>query len=294
MLTLDTKRSSATVVTPSHFGDRHEPHGHEFGRWLGRLSDSRVMHVPGVFDHQAPGTSWRLDFPEGLDEHVLYLVVSGSCSATVGDECWDLDAGSLVWIRPRTPFVIITSSERRTVIYRLHLAPDEEADRDLAPILRLPVAREMRGVFDLLVAELVDHTLPYRSERIKGLLLVLFTMLFRQAEQRAEGGVLSLLTRQAIERFVDENITGRPTVADLAGVAGLSPDYFTRIFRRTFGIPPREWLVRRRIHHAAEHLNKSSRSIAQVAQTYGYQDSFLFSRQFKSVMGVSPQKYRER
>ncbi|MFD5110473.1 helix-turn-helix transcriptional regulator [Streptomyces cinereoruber] len=294
MLTPDMKRPCATVVTPSRTNDLHDSCGDEVDRWLGRLSHTRVMHVPEVFGDHAPGAGWRLDFPEGFDEHMLYLVVSGSCSATVGEECWDLDTGSLVWIRPRTPFMITTPNERRTVVYRFRLAPDEETDRGLAPALHLPTAGEVRGVFDWLVAELVGHTLPYRSERVKGLLLVLFTTLFRRAEQHVEGGVLSLSARQAIEQFVDENITGRPTVADLAAVAGLSPDYFTRTFRRTFGMPPREWLVRRRIQHAAELLDESNRSIAQVAQTYGYRDSFLFSRQFKSVMGVPPQTYRGR
>ncbi|MFC8956517.1 helix-turn-helix domain-containing protein [Streptomyces sp. NPDC057101] len=253
-----------------------------------------MVHVPGLFGHHALEAGWRLDFPDGLDEHLLYLVVNGSCSATVDTSHWTLDAGSVVWIRPHTPFTMTTPDDRRTVVYRFRLAADEETDRHLAPALYLPTAWELRGIFDLLLTDLTDHALPHRDEHVTGLLLVLFTRLFRGAEQQVDSGVLSPSARQAIERFVDEHITDRPTVADLAAMAGLSPDYFTRTFRKTFGMPPREWLVQRRIQHAAAHLDESSKSIAQVALAYGYQDSFLFSRQFKSVMGVPPQAYRAR
>ena len=41
------------------------------------------------------------------------------------------------------------------------------------------------------------------------------------------------------------------TVADLARVAGLSPAYFSRQFRRVFGEPPHQYLLTRRLERAA-------------------------------------------
>ncbi|MBK3583152.1 helix-turn-helix transcriptional regulator [Streptomyces sp. MBT57] len=294
MLTHHTKRPSGVVETNSHPDNRNDTQDGAVNRWLGRLDHTRVVHMPGLLGHHALETGWRLDFPNGLDEHLLYLVVNGTCSVAVDTSRWTLQAGSVVWIRPHTPFTMTAPDDRRTVVYRFRLAPDEETDRDLAPALHLPAAWALRGIFDLLLTDLMDHTLPHRGEHITGLLLVLFTTLFRGSEQQVNAGVLNKSARQSIERFADAHIRSRPTVADLAGVAGLSPDYFTRTFRKTFGVPPREWLVQRRIQHAAAHLDGSSKSIAQVALAYGYQDSFLFSRQFKSVMGVPPQTYRSR
>ncbi|MEU9706667.1 AraC family transcriptional regulator [Streptomyces sp. NPDC047981] len=252
-----------------------------------------MVHAPGLFGHHSLETGWRPDYPRGLSEHLLYFVVNGEYTATVGTERWTVDAGSVMWIRPRIAFTMSTPEDRRTVVYRFRLAADGETDACLEPAVLVPDVWEVRALFDQLVGEL-DSVLPFRAERIQGILLTLFTALFRKAEENAATGLLSASVRQTIEKFVDDHITGRPTVADLARVAGLSQDYFARTFRKTFGVPPREWLVRRRIQHAALHLDESDRSIAQVAVAYGYTDSFLFSRQFKSVMGVPPQTYRAR
>ncbi|MEU9979034.1 AraC family transcriptional regulator [Streptomyces sp. NPDC051014] len=263
-------------------------------RWLSGLGQDRVVRVPGLLDRNSTHADWRQDVPAGLDEHLLYYVVSGSFSATVGGARWTLEPGAVAWIRPHTPLTVSTPEDQRTVLYQFRLAPDAVTDADLVPAVHISGAWEVRGLFDLLVGELLAPGLPHQGERVKGLLLVLFTTLLRRAAQSTEPGVFSLSTRKAIEKYADDHITGRPTVADLAAVAGLSPDYFTRTFRKTFGMPPREWLVRRRIEHAAVLLDESGKSIAQVATAYGYQDGFLFSRQFKTVMGVPPQAYRAR
>ncbi|MEU7500980.1 AraC family transcriptional regulator [Streptomyces griseofuscus] len=278
------------VPKPYGFG---EPEDAAIGRWLKRLSPDRLVHAPGLFGHYAMEDGWALESPAGIAEHLLYFVVSGGCTVT-GD--WGdlaLDSGGIVWIRPHVPFSMTTPDDRQTVVYRFRLAADPDTDACLTPMEFVREAWEIRAMFDLLVNDL-PTSLPHREERIRGLLLVLFTSIFRRVGERADTGVLSLFAREAVERFMEENIGERPRVADLARVVGLSPDYFTRTFRRTYGMPPREWIIRRRIQHAAAHLDRTGKPITQVAAFYGYTDSFLFSRQFKSVMGVAPQVYRAR
>ncbi|MEU8825011.1 helix-turn-helix transcriptional regulator [Streptomyces sp. NPDC048636] len=180
---------------------------------------------------------------------------------------------------------------KRTVMYWFRLTADTDADGCLGPFMQVHDVWDLRGVFELLATEL-GSTLPHQDERMTGLLLVLFTSLFRGAGRDTVAGLMSVQARQAVEQYVDVNIAKRFRAADLARVAGLSPDYFTRVFRKTFGMPPREWVIRRRVQHAARLLDETDMSVTKVAALYGYPDSFLFSRQFKAVMGVSPQAYR--
>jgi AraC-like DNA-binding protein len=167
-----------------------------------------------------------------------------------------------------------------------------EVDGLLDPVLFLADCWDLRHSFDALIAEL-DTELPLHVTRLHGLLLVLLTSFFRLAE-RGIGSPLDIAHRRAVQEYVDSHIRERITVADLASAASLSPTRFTRRFRQTFSVPPRTWIMHRRIHYAALLMDTSTKTITQVARSLGYQDIYLFSRQFKQVVGVSPRAYRKR
>ncbi|MER6462009.1 helix-turn-helix transcriptional regulator [Streptomyces sp. NPDC001288] len=154
---------------------------------------------------------------------------------------------------------------------------------------------EARGLMTQLSHELSSRTVDsLRGERVRGLLTMLFTSVIRAANCNDAPGVLSRPAQQLIMELADRRIHERLRAADLADAVGLTPDYFTRVFRRTFGIPPREWLMQRRVRHGVWMLDTTDASVTEVAQFLGYPEPFLFSRQFKLVMAVSPQTYRRR
>lgn len=82
------------------------------------------------------------------------------------------------------------------------------------------------------------------------------------------------------------------TVASLAGAVNLSPYHFSRAFRVTFGVPPREWLLRQRLERAKARLLESSETVEQIAVSLGYRSGSELSRVFRARVGVSPQAYR--
>ncbi|MFF4983997.1 helix-turn-helix domain-containing protein [Streptomyces sp. NPDC001046] len=262
--------------------------------WLGGVGAQRVVARPGPLHglHEL-AAGWSLECPAGLPEHLVQFVVAGACTVSAEGEHRRLTAGSVLWIRPGAPFALRGAGHRPTTVHRFRLTGDPAADAPLGPALCLEDAWDLRTPFDALAAEL-PSTLPYRDELVRGLLLVLFSALFRRASWRPGGVLLSASAQYAVEDYVDSTVSQRPRVSDLARVAGLSPDYFTRVFRRTFGMPPREWIVARRIQRAAVLLQRHDRSVAQVAAELGYTDSFLFSRQFKAITGLAPQNYRAR
>ena len=48
-----------------------------------------------------------------------------------------------------------------------------------------------------------------------------------------------------------------------------------------------------KMQRACELLDSTDKAIKVIAGEVGYQDAFYFSRIFKRIIGVSPQKYRE-
>jgi AraC-like DNA-binding protein len=78
----------------------------------------------------------------------------------------------------------------------------------------------------------------------------------------------------------------------LAGLCGLSPTYFSRLFRQKAGIPVFAFINRLRVRKACSLLKKSDASILEVALSVGYNNVSFFNRYFRRVMNMSPREYR--
>src|SRR5262249_30238612 len=116
---------------------------------------------------------------------------------------------------------------------------------------------------------------------------------FRRLSEHAAGRqTLTEGQRGRLLEYARGNVADWPSPADLADQVDLTPAYFARVFRDSFGRSPRQWLVEVRSHQAARLLPESTLSITEAADRLGYRDVFLFSRQFKQVMGLSPKAYR--
>ena len=83
------------------------------------------------------------------------------------------------------------------------------------------------------------------------------------------------------------------TVSDMAEFCGLSRAQFRRVFLEHAGTSPKEYIDRLKIMKADEVLSSSDGSIAKIAACFGYSDPLHFSRRFKQITGLSPEKYRQ-
>ncbi|MFM9918844.1 AraC family transcriptional regulator [Lacisediminihabitans sp. H27-G8] len=102
-------------------------------------------------------------------------------------------------------------------------------------------------------------------------------------------------TDDAIERaalYLREHVNRRVNVSYLAATAGMSSSYFAALFKKYTGVPVMAYQTQLRMASARELLDTTSRSIDDVAQAVGYDDSFYFARQFKNVHGMTPSAYR--
>ncbi|HEX3812759.1 MAG TPA: AraC family transcriptional regulator [Mycobacteriales bacterium] len=259
--------------------------------WLHVLAAHGDRLVGALFGFDRLAEDWAVRFDNGLPQQLVYLVVAGSAAGQVQGQPVALHPGSLFWLPARTPFDLHATGDAPPVLYRFRLAGP--ADCCPSPCLVVLDAWELRSIMDSLVREL-GSALEFRSERIRALLVVLFSSLFRDLDRANHLPPLSAAARARLEAYVDARSADRPTIAELADVVGLSTDYFRRRFRHTFGLAPRAWLVRRRIQQAMLRLDESDASISAIAARLGYPDVFLFSRQFKAVTGIAPTVWRAR
>lgn len=97
-----------------------------------------------------------------------------------------------------------------------------------------------------------------------------------------------------VDHWLEKNLSRGPTIAKLARSLGVSPRTLHRLTRREVSLSPVEFLLRRRIETACRLLERSPKSIYEVARNVGYSDGSVFSRAFRRRMGLSPNAYRAR
>lgn len=98
-------------------------------------------------------------------------------------------------------------------------------------------------------------------------------------------------------RLVDDHVRahlGRPLpVSELAGVAGMSRAHFSRVFAAATGLPPAEYVLRRRLEGAARLLVQGTRlPVKEIAVLTGFADPNYFAKAFRRLYGISPTEFR--
>ncbi len=93
--------------------------------------------------------------------------------------------------------------------------------------------------------------------------------------------------------YIAEHLTEELTVSNIAVSLYITPNYFSRLFKRVTKEGCNEYIVRKRIEKAKSLLDTTSLKIGEIAMMVGYRDTNYFSLAFKKHTGKSPTKYRE-
>ncbi|WP_321474176.1 AraC family transcriptional regulator [uncultured Paludibaculum sp.] len=79
---------------------------------------------------------------------------------------------------------------------------------------------------------------------------------------------------------------------DAAREACLSPYHYHRLFTRTFGESPLDFLTRLRMDEAKRLLAREQRAVTDVCYAVGYESLGSFSTRFRNLVGQSPSEYQ--
>jgi AraC-like DNA-binding protein len=229
--------------------------------------------------------------------------------------------GRLYYVKHGAGFIRPFGREYRLVPGRLYLVPPRGdfaygCDQDMQ-IWWMHFSARIYGAIDLF-----DY-LPYAVERVPedlaglerrmqrlmavaagggpadqlegtGLLLQLVAPFFREPEG-AGGRSLQEARRRLLPvlRHIDENLGRRITVAELARIASYERSHFSTVFAGAFGIPPLQYVIRRRIERVQMALQREETKLEALADAYGFLDAFHLSKAFKQRTGMSPRAYRK-
>jgi AraC-like DNA-binding protein len=153
---------------------------------------------------------------------------------------------------------------------------------------------DISGYVRIAIEELNKKSSGYQA-MIRGILKILFVKIHRIFPPEEYG---KKVDRSSLERLspalecIANNFEEELPVPYLAERCFMSVTNFRRVFLKTMGVSPQEYLIRFRIKMAARLLQSTSRSILDISYSVGYRTLSSFNRHFKRIMKVAPREWR--
>lgn len=92
--------------------------------------------------------------------------------------------------------------------------------------------------------------------------------------------------------FIESNLDREIGLGALAETAGMSPHYFSAMFKQSTTFSPHQYVLRKRIELACRLLNDSKVTIFEAALRTGFSDQSHFTKIFRRIVGITPKAYR--
>ncbi|WP_269937815.1 AraC family transcriptional regulator [Arthrobacter sp. HY1533] len=232
---------------------------------------------------------------EPIAQAVVLLCTEGRGWCTVDGVDQAVRAGQAVVIPPGVPHAYGSDPDDPWTLWWMHLDGQElpallEVGSAVGPDTVRTPAKLFRAValleevVELMERELSPATLFAASAAAWHFLATL-------ADAAPPQGSHSDVVGRAKDRL-QRNLADGTSVAALAAEARLSPSHFATLFRKQVGLPVLQFQTQLRMARARELLDTTDLAVSAIAAQVGYPDAFYFSRQFRSIHGTTPLRYR--
>lgn len=247
-----------------------------------------------------------------LAEHVhpgmpeFCFLQKGQQNYYVGNEHFHLQGGDIFFTKPDEPHGTGELPEEKGLLYWMIIKSPEtveeylglqkqEAQLIFQHLCTLPqrIFRSSPLVYRLLkkIFEIAPKKTPLAGIEIKSTIILLFLELIRLGES-AEEKSRSLSMHKVID-YINEHLQERINLEQLAGMTNLSLSRFKHRFKDETGIPPAEFIVRKKIE-LSEKLLLNGCNIKDIAYRLDFSSPAHFSTTFRKYKGVSPLEYKEK
>ncbi|WP_164667840.1 response regulator [Virgibacillus doumboii] len=96
-----------------------------------------------------------------------------------------------------------------------------------------------------------------------------------------------------VKEYIDEHYKQGITLEEMAEHVGLSPNYFSNVFKKVFGTTFVEFLTVRKMNEAKRLIVENKYALKEISYMVGYNDPNYFSRVFKKHYQMSPKKFQQ-
>ncbi|MEK6797116.1 MAG: helix-turn-helix transcriptional regulator [Spirochaetota bacterium] len=220
--------------------------------------------------------SWAVD-ETGSGYHRLYHIYDGGCTFSMNGKDTHLSKG--LYLLPSQRAYTLSHDRRDPLTCRwFHITISPPI---ISPLVRIPI----RGAISSMLASISEVMRTRITDALPSLIEALITVI------RSEGHIDSISDERLARVLAAVHDDMTSSNERLAAIAGLSREYFIRLFEKTFSMTPQDYIAELRIVRA-KGLIASGEKIVSVAAAVGFSDDKAFSRFFKARTGMKPTAYR--
>lgn len=140
------------------------------------------------------------------------------------------------------------------------------------------------------ITDLLQHLPEAGADEAGAGVLELFGELLDQPRESTIRALPSRSVARMLERIHDAP-RNAPTLAELAGIAGLTSYAALRRFRRELGTTPHAYLLQYRVRQAHKAISEG-RTLTEAALLAGFADQSHLTRAFARQLGLTPGQWR--
>ncbi|CAN2966103.1 MULTISPECIES: helix-turn-helix domain-containing protein [Pseudomonas] len=251
----------------------HRPHRFE----MRRSQHQFVLYRQGsVSDGEVSIDGLRLAGPRALDQFVDFIPAGALFEGWTGE-------------RARVGYVLVSVDEDQLAA----VCPTYRVQTDLKPLISCHDAF-LRGLLERL--DQVVHGGKTDALYLETLVMLLMQEV-RALQQLPEvvpvnTGEFGPVQRQRLTDYIEASLADEVRLADLSNIVNLSPYHFSRVFRRTFGMSPYQYLLLCRVNRAKHLITTTDRSLLDIALDTGFAGASQFSRAFRRIVGQAASQLR--
>lgn len=283
--------------------------------WIEKIIRYAESHPHLPLKYAGTGSSWET-MPAPCIE--LTYMIEGECSALkMGPEQFKLPNNHMALLsvhhgnyalndqrfRSWCAFLDVSDSPEFSCLYDkplFYATPISRPEAILRAFKLLAIQSPHFGRWEKLTCPITKMPLlapeqPNRSVEIfaKAAFLNLMGLFLQEVEMQTHPVHMTADTiRSAIDFLAINYQNPEITLKNIADAVYLNPDHFGRLFKQITGQSPIQYLRKLRIEQSCFLLQNTTDSIKTISRQVGFDDPYYYSRVFRELKGLSPQKFR--
>ena len=246
-----------------------------------------------------------------ITEHIqecdeITYVVSGKAKVYSGDECFEMSAGQIHFIKKGMSHRIVADDNHNFHYYCIgfELNPEYEDVRIFSDIVRNTkhVITKDDGRLKSLFASMLNEFFAHDSESTRminyyfcQILITLYRILCGNVQDNSLKFNATCHSHVVyhILKYIDRHYLMITSVKEIAQALSYSEYYLSHIFKEKMDMTIKDYVMQKKIATAAELLQSSNMSIGEIAEQLNFSSLHSFGQAFKRYMNMSASNFRK-